>query len=171
MTPHRAVDRLYDAAGYLAALFLIGTLAMVLLGVAGRLLHFHVPGTDAYAGYCMAAAGFLALAHTLKRGEHIRVTLIVERLGGAHRRRLELWALAAGTLLAALFAWFSVRLCWQSYDFNDISTGNDATPLWIPQLAMAAGTVVLLVALVDELIREIRGTRRPAAQSEPRFNE
>ena len=46
--------------------------------IVGRLLGFNVPGTDAYAGYCMAAAGFLALAHTLKRGEHIRVTLLLE---------------------------------------------------------------------------------------------
>ncbi len=41
---------------YLAALFLVGTLAMVLLGIAGRLLDFHIAGTDAYAGYCMAGA-------------------------------------------------------------------------------------------------------------------
>jgi TRAP-type C4-dicarboxylate transport system permease small subunit len=171
MTPRQVLDRLYDAAGYLAAFFLVGTLAMVLVGIAGRLMHFHLPGTDAYAGYCMAAAGFLALAHTLKRGEHIRVTLVVERLGPPNRRRLELWALAVGALLAALFAWFSVRLAWQSYDFNDISTGNDATPLWIPQLAMALGTLILFVALVDELVLEFRGKRRKGAQAEPRFNE
>ena len=85
MTLRRILDGLYDAAGYLAALFLVGTLAMVLVGIAGRLLHFHVPGTDAYAGYAMAAAGFLALAHTLKRGEHIRVTLLVERPSRRHR--------------------------------------------------------------------------------------
>ena len=153
------LDRLYDAAGYLAALFLVGTLAMVLTGIAGRLLHFHVPGTDSYAGYCMAASGFLALAHTLKRGEHIRVTLILEHLGVRAQRGLELWALGAATLLAALFAFYSVRLAFQSWQFNDISTGNDATPLWIPQLAMAAGTVVLLVAFVDELVLELAGAR------------
>ena len=66
---------------------MVGTLAMVLPGIAGRLLDFHVPGTDAYAGYCMAAAGFLALAHTLKRGEHIRVTLILEHLGATRAAR------------------------------------------------------------------------------------
>ena len=71
------LDRLYNAAGVLAALFLVGTLGMVLTGIAGRIFHFHVPGTDSYAGYCMAAAGFLALAHTFKRGEHIRVTLLL----------------------------------------------------------------------------------------------
>ena len=59
------LDRLYDAAAWLAALFLVGTLAMVLLAIAGRMLGWYIPGTDAYAGYCMAASGFLALAHTL----------------------------------------------------------------------------------------------------------
>ena len=165
------LDRLYNAAGILAALFMVGTLAMVILGIAGRLLNFHVPGTDSYAGYCMAAAGFLALAHTMKRGEHIRVTLLLEHVGAKAQRALELWALSVATLLAALFAFYSARLAWQSWQFNDISTGNDATPLWIPQLAMAAGTLVLLVALVDDLVLEWRGARVPKAPAEALRNE
>jgi len=165
------LDRLYNAAGYLAALFLVGTLAMVLTGIAGRLLNFHVPGTDSYAGYCMAASGFLALAHTLKRGDHIRVTLILEHLGAKAQRGLELWALGAATLLAALFAYFSVRLAFQSWQFNDVSTGNDATPLWIPQLTMAVGTIVLLVAFVDDFVLELRGKRIPKMPSEALHNE
>jgi len=167
----RALDATYNAAGFLAALFLIGTLAMVLLGIAGRLLDFHVPGTDAYAGYCMAGAGFLALAHTLKRGEHIRVTLLLERLTGTAHRALTLWTFAAGALLAMLFAWYSTRLAWQSFDFHDISTANDATPLWIPQLTMAVGTVIFAIALVDELVLEIRGERKAVVPSEALRNE
>jgi len=165
------LDRLYNAAGVLAALFLVGTLLMVLAGIAGRLLNFNVPGTDSYAGYCMAAAGFLALAHTLKRGEHIRVTLILEHLGPKSQRALELWALGVATLLSALFAYYSVRLSWQSWDFHDISTGNDATPLWIPQLTMALGTVVLCIAFVDEFVLEWRGARLAKMPDEALHNE
>ncbi|MFM7506437.1 MAG: TRAP transporter small permease [Rubrivivax sp.] len=161
----RALDALYDGAAWLAALAMVGLLAMVLLTILSRQLHFHVPGTDAYAGYLMAAAGFLALAHTLKKGEHIRVTLLIGRLEGAARRAMELWALAAAAALAGLFAWYSARLVWQSRLFNDISTGNDATPLWIPQLAMAAGTLVLFVALVDELVLAATNRRATTDQS------
>jgi len=166
-----ALDRLYIAAGILAALFLVGTLLMVIAGIAGRLLNFNVPGTDAYAGYCMAAAGFLALAHTLKRGEHIRVTLILEHLGPGPQRALELWALGVATLLSALFAYYSVRLSWQSWDFHDISTGNDATPLWLPQLTMGLGTVVLCIAFVDEFVLEWRGARLAKMPDEALHNE
>lgn len=167
----RALDRLYAAASAVAAFFMVGTLAMVLTAIAGRLLHFHVPGTDAYAGYCMAAAGFLALAGTLKRGEHIRVTLIVERLAGRSRRGLELWALGVAAVLAVLFAWYSSRLAWQSWDYHDISTANDATPLWIPQLAMAIGTIVLAIALADELVAEWLSRRRKSAPADALHNE
>ena len=167
----RLLDALYDGAAWLAALFMIGLLGMVLLAIVSRLLHFHVPGTDAYAGYLMAGAGFLALAHTLKRGEHIRVTLLLGRLQGGARRGLEIWALAAATALAALFAFYSVRLAWQSRQFHDISTGNDATPLWIPQLGMAIGTTILFIAFVDELVLELRGRRSHAVPDEAVRNE
>ena len=103
--------------------------------------HFHVPGTDAYAGYLMAGSGFLALAHTLKRGEHIRVTLLLRaRCTARARRGSRSGRWRRPRCSRALFACYSVRLAWQSRAFNDISTGNDATPLWIPQLAMAVGT-------------------------------
>ena len=171
MTVRRSLDALYDAAGYLAALFMVGTLAMVLLGIGGRLGNWFVPGTDAYAGYCMAAAGFLALAHTFRRGEHIRVTLILEHVGVKARRGLELWSLSAGSLLAALLAYYSARLAFQSWDFNDISTGNDATPLWIPQIAMALGSLVLAIALVDALVLEWQGIRAHAVPEEALHHE
>lgn len=164
----RMLNALYDGGAWLAALFMIGVLIMVLLSVLGRLLHFHVPGTDAYAGYAMAAAGFLAMAHTLKRNEHIRVTLLLGKLSGGARRGMELWALSVAVLLAGLFAWFSVRLVLQSIEFHDISTGNDATPLWIPQLAMAVGTGVLLIAFVDEWVAEFSGRRQYNSGSETR---
>jgi len=167
----RALDRLYDGCAALAACFMVGLLVAVLLSVIGRQLHFNIPGIDAYAGYLMAGAGFLALAHTLKRGEHIRVTLLIGRLQGTSQRAMELWALFAASLLALLAAFYSVRLAWQSYSFHDISTANDATPLWIPQLSMALGTAVLAIAFLDELVLEARGKRLPAMPEEATRNE
>jgi TRAP-type C4-dicarboxylate transport system permease small subunit len=167
----RTLDGLYDAAAWLGALAMIGVLVWVLLSIVSRQLGFNVPGIDAYAGYCMASAGFLALAHTLKRNEHIRVTLLIGRLKGRPGRALRIWALTAAVLLAALFAYYSVRLAWQSHVINDVSTGNDATPLWIPQLTMALGTVVLFIAFIDEWMLELRGERVDIVPEEALHNE
>ena len=165
------LDGLYDAAAWVAAVFMVGTLVSVLAGIVDRYLALGLRGTDMYAGYCMAGAGFLALAHTLKRGEHIRVTLILQKLKGTAKHRFEIWALFAATLLAALFAFYSIKLSYQSWAFHDISTGNDATPLWIPQISMAVGTVVLLIAFIDELVLEIRGKRVVPNNDEMLHNE
>jgi TRAP-type C4-dicarboxylate transport system permease small subunit len=167
----KALDALYDSAAALAALFMVGLLGMVLLSILGRQLHFHLPGTDAYAGYLMAAAGFLALAHTLKRGEHIRVTLVLSALKGRWKRGLEIWAFGFATALSSMFAFYSCRLAWQSHTFHDISTSNDATPLWLPQIAMAVGTVILAIAFLDELVLEITGKRVKRSSDEALRNE
>ncbi len=167
----RLLNAIYASTAALAALCMCGLLCMVLLSIVSRQLHFHVPGTDAYAGYLMAGAGFLALAHTLKKGEHIRVTLVLGLFQGSARRGVEIFSLVLANLLAGLFAFYSCRLVWQSIEFHDISTGNDATPLWIPQLAMALGTVIFALAFVDELVLEILGKRVATENGESLRNE
>ncbi len=167
----RFLDALYDAAAALAAVCMVALLVMVMASILGRQLHFNLPGVDAYAGYMMAGAGFLALAHTLKRGEHIRVTLLTSALRGAWKRGFEIWALFAASALAVLSAFYSGKLAWQSYAFHDISTSNDATPLWLPQLSMAFGTLVLAVAFIDEFVLELRGERVAVQSEEASHNE
>ena len=167
----RLLNLLYDGAAALAALCMVLLLGMVLLSIVSRQFNFHVPGTDAYAGYLMAASGFLALAHTLKRGEHIRVTLLLGMLRGRWKKGFELWALGLASMLAVLYAFYSCKLAWQSHSFNDISTGSDATPLWLPQLAMAIGTSVLALAFVDELVLEMLGRRQERSSGEALRNE
>jgi TRAP-type C4-dicarboxylate transport system permease small subunit len=167
----RALDRLYDATAALGAVAMVLLLAMILLSVVSRQIGFNVGGIDAYAGYMMAGAGFLAMAHTLKRGEHIRVTLLLASLKGKSKHALELWALFAASLLALLSAFYSCKLAWQSYTFHDISTSNDATPLWLPQIMMALGTIVLAIAFIDELVLEIRGERFVPVSDEATRNE
>lgn len=158
----KTLDALYTGAAWLAAFFMIGVLVMVLLSMLGRMFQFYIPGTDAYAGYAMAGAGFLALAHTLKSGEHIRVTLVIDKLTGGARRGLELWSLSVAVLLSGLLAVYAWRLAWQSHQFHDISTAADATALWIPQILMGLGTSVLLIAFVDEWVLEFQRKRSHA---------
>ena len=167
----KLLDGIYTSAAALAALFMVGLLLMVLLSIVSRQLHFHAPGVDAYAGYLMAASGFLAMAHTLKRGEHIRVTLLLNALQGRWKKGMELFALGLAVLLALLFAYYCCKLAWQSHAFNDISTGNDATPLWIPQLTMAWGALIFAVAFVDEAVLEIQNRRIAPVSGEALRNE
>lgn len=148
---------LYNAALWLAGLFMIALLATIVLSILGRQLDFYIRGIDSYAGYFMAAASFLALAGTLVKGDHIRVTLVIGRLTGKARRGLELFCLVMAVAITGAFAFYSAKMAWWSWKFNDMSTGNDATPLWIPQIGMALGVIVLLIAFVEELVLVVLG--------------
>ncbi len=163
----RLLDCIYTAAGVLAAVFMIGVLVCITLSIAVRQVSMHIPGLDAYAGYCMAAAGFLALAYTFKKGEHIRVTLLLASLQPRARIRLDAFALLIATIIAANLAWFSCKLVLDSHAYHDISTGEDATALWIPQLSMAIGTVIFFIALLDETICRFRGQPERHLQEAP----
>ena len=145
----RTLNAFYAALMALAAVALLAAFVCVMLGIIDRQLGLGLRGLDAYAGYGIAAALFLALPGTLQKGEHIRVTLVLQRLPARWRALLEWWSLAAGVALSAILAGYAVRLVWVSRLTNDISQGSDATPLWLPQLAMALGCVGLLVALID----------------------
>ena len=146
----RAVlDRIYDLCGIAAALFLLAIGVLILWQVGARWIGASSQGLSEYAGYCMAGSSFLALAHTLRHGGHIRVLLFLQRLDGWRRRAAELWCLGAGVYLAGYLAWFSIKMVAVSYQLGDVSEGYDATRLWIPQSAMAFGSAVLFLALVD----------------------
>jgi len=150
----RALDGLYLAGGVLAAVFLVLILVIIVAQMVARWSGHVFPGSTDYAGYCMASASFFAMAYALNRGAHIRVSLFLAKLG-RYRRWAEIWCFGIGALLAAYFAWYAIKAVYWSHKLNDVSQGLDATPVWIPQLAMAAGTTLLAIALADNLLRVI----------------
>jgi TRAP-type C4-dicarboxylate transport system permease small subunit len=146
------LDRLYFASGVVAAGFLIAILLLILIQMLARWTGEVFPGAPDYAGYCVAAASFFAFAHALNRGAHIRVSILLNAVGGKGRRILEAWCFAIGTALAWYFFYYATKTTYWSWKFQDISQGQDATPIWIPQLAMVIGSFLFAVALTDHLI-------------------
>ena len=162
----KSLHALYRACGALAGAALVAMLAMIALNIAGGVFGFFIRGLDAYAGYLMAAASFLALAYTLKAGEHIRVTLLLLRLPTHLRRGVEIACLLLAATITGYFAWHSVDMVYISWRLGDVSQATDQTPLWIPQSLMAFGVVVLFVAFVEETIDEIMGRRTPPPKTD-----
>lgn len=164
------LDTIYNVSGAIAALALLSILAIMLAQVLARWTSTTFPGSTDYAGYAMATGSFFAFAYALNHGAHIRVSLFLQRFSGRRRRAVELWCYGVGAFLACYFAWFAVKAVRVSYVLGDISQGQDATPLWLPQLAMGFGTVVLAIVLIDRFVQilfgvelHLREDQRPAA--------
>jgi TRAP-type C4-dicarboxylate transport system permease small subunit len=104
----------------------------------------------------LAGATFLALAHTLRSGGHIRVNLVVSRFRPSVQVWFEAFALIISILLVGYAAWFMIALVLESIHYGDVSSGIVPVPLWIPQSVAAFGIALLWVAVVHTLADLIR---------------
>jgi TRAP-type C4-dicarboxylate transport system permease small subunit len=162
----RFLDALYLVSGWLAGVSLVAIFVLMMFLSIGREINFNIPSGDDFAAWALVAMAFFGLAHTFKRGEMIRVGLLIERLPGRLRQAAELVTLTVASGFIGYFTWQAGRLAHDSWRFNDMSTGVVSVPLWIPQLAMVIGLGILLIALVDEWIIVARGGK-PTYQPEP----
>lgn len=173
----RVLDGVYLASGAIAAFFMVTILALIVVGMVARWTSVAVPGTTEFAGYAMAATSFFALSHALTRGAHIRVSILLNS-SRFLKRWLDVFAVFGAAIIATYFARFAIKANMFSEMLNDRTQGQDQipewlvalfrldfsgaasagnalvyTPVWIPQLAMSIGTVLLAVALWDTLYR------------------
>ncbi len=160
------VDALYALGAAVGGLCLIGIVVLVVAQAVFRWMAAPLAGAPELAGYAMANSFFLPLAYAFRNAAHIRVSLLIDRLGGARRRTAELICLAVGFGLASLLAVFMCRMAQVSYQIGEVSQGADATPLWIPQSGMALGSVLFAIALADSLIESFHDLRRPISATQ-----
>jgi len=146
------LDTLYQVSGILAALSLIAILSLIVVQMLARWTGEVFPGAPNYAGYAMAAASFLAFASALNKGAHIRVAIVLNALPVRLRWLMEIWCFGIGAATMWYFVYFAYRFVYWSWKFNDISQGQDRTPLWIPQSLMLVGAAILAIALTDHLL-------------------
>jgi TRAP-type C4-dicarboxylate transport system permease small subunit len=155
----RGLDALYAVGAALAALSLFGIFLVMMAQVGLRFLERQFPGADDISAYLCVATTFFALALTFKRGELIRVGLLLERLSPGPRRIAEMVALALAAAGAAYAVWWTLDDVLFSYEIEDLAQGPLPIPLWIPKMAMPAGAGILLVAVLDELAIVLGGGR------------
>src|SRR3954451_15493038 len=159
----RLLDRLYAAAAVLAAVCLASIAAVMLLQAGMRELNLPFPGADDIVSWLCAASAFFALGHTFRRGELVRVSLVLARLAPGARRHAESACLIGAAVVAGYTAWAIAKFVYESWQFKELAQGLIQIPIWMPQMSLVIGCAIFLVAVADELITHLRGAK-PAYQ-------
>lgn len=153
----RVLDSIYVASGVLAAVSLVGMTAVMWLNSALRQVGVFFRGADDIVAYLCAATGFLALAYTFRRGELVRVRLVIDLLPPKARRIAEIVPLGAAVFIVGYVLWASALFVYESWKLGEMGTGLLPIPIWIPQMSLVCGVFVLAVAVVDEFVVLVTG--------------
>ena len=155
----KTLDFLYDAAGYLAAFFVLGIFVLMIAQTVLRETGLKSGGMDDLVAWFCAAAAFLAFAHTFRYGDFVRVTLLIDKLGPRARRLQEAGSLAIAALFTGYLAFWATKYMYESWQYKEMSQGLLVIPIWIPQLSFSVGATLLFVAIVDQLVQVLRGRK------------
>ncbi|MGH6894288.1 MAG: TRAP transporter small permease [Dongiaceae bacterium] len=153
----RFLDRLYAASGALAAVCLAGIAAVMLAQAAMRAAGLLFRGADDIVAWLCAGSAFLAVGYTFRHGDLVRVSLLVERLPLRLRRGAEIACLGAALAVSAYAAWAVVRFVYESWKFQELAQGLIQIPIWMPQMSLVLGMLILLIAVLDEFLTLVRG--------------
>ena len=172
----RALDRLIRALARVGAALAAATLlaSMVVIGYSVVMRYFAnrpIPWVDELAGYLLVASVMLAAADTLFQGEHIRVDILVERLSARGRHVAALIGLVAVLAAAALLVVEGADMVAFSRMVDLKSNGYLEVPMWMPQILVPVGAVLMGLAAIVAFVAAWRagptaaGTRPEAAGS------
>ena len=155
----RFLNRLYYASGALGALFILALCALMIAQSVLREFGVRTGAVNDVVAWFCAAASFFSMAHAFKHGDFVRVTLLLDALSVAWRKRFEIAALLVGNIAVAYLAWWACKFTYESWEFNEVAQGLLPMPMWIPQMSFLIGAWLFFIAVVDEFVIVARGKR------------
>jgi TRAP-type C4-dicarboxylate transport system permease small subunit len=155
----RTVFRISKKCGQASAIILVIMTVHILVEIILR--GFFYTSTyvlDEFVGYGIAAMTFLTLGFALEEGSLIRVNLLLIKLRGPARRRIEIFCV----LLTLTIMLFLAKYFWSTVFFRDLNRGAVSesiaqVPMWIPEGLVFLGLIVFIIQLAAYLLRLILG--------------
>lgn len=131
-----------------AALSLATMLIYTTISVLGRFSGwFTWPGAEQLGGYTLAFLIYFGLAHSFRSGSFIRMMLVHKRVPARLRSGVEIILYILSLTYVVILTIYFFDLPRESYDFGVSSTGTFRWPLFVPQLALGLGTLLLGVQI------------------------
>jgi TRAP-type C4-dicarboxylate transport system permease small subunit len=148
---NRVSDVLNRVCELTLMLFLSAMTVAVFLEILFRyLFHFPLFWTEEFARYCLVWSSLLGASIALKRGEHIAVTLFLNRFPPPARHVMMLVAEISVAAILAVILWGGISLV--------MVTSRQLSPalrisMALPYSALPVAASVMLVHVVDHLVR------------------
>jgi len=150
------LGKVADVGTFLSSLFMI--LITVLIGLEVLLRSLFNTTTHIsteYSTYFFIALVSLGLGYTMKEDGHIRITLLTGRLKGKPKMIQELAVTMLALAISAFLLYFSVLMAYDTYSLGMKADTVSETPLYIPQITIPIGVLLLIFQLISRILRII----------------
>lgn len=112
--------------------------------------------SDELVGYLLVGVSFLSLALCQSRGAFHRVEMVQMRLGPRGQALSSLIFDVLSFAYIGVTGWYFVQFVMSSYRREVMASTVLATPLWIPETVMVLGAAMLLLALAQSIVNDVR---------------
>ncbi len=144
-----ASRRFNEVLATIAGGITIAMMMLVVVDVTGReLFNSPITGGLETAQIMLAYLIFLSFTYALVVGGHVRMTLVMDRLGRRLRLVAELLAGALGFTLFSLLTWGGWVQFWDSWVVKEYMPAAVELPFWVPKFAVPVGMFLISLQFI-----------------------
>ena len=135
---------------------MLSIVGLILVEIVLRtLFHTSTLISDEFSGYMMVATIMMGVSYTFAQGSHIRITIITERLHGRAAQGLDLIVTLAALALCSYALYHSLWMVQDTFSYRILADSLSETPLYIPQVMIPVGFLLLELQLVAHFLRRL----------------
>jgi TRAP-type C4-dicarboxylate transport system permease small subunit len=124
--------------------------------ICRTLFSFSTMVSDEFSGYLMVTVVMAGLGYTLEQDSHIRITILVAKLGPRFRRFMEVLATGFALVLTLFICYHASLMVYDSYSYEMRADSISETLVYLPQLVVPLGLAGLILQLFGLLLRRCR---------------
>ena len=136
----------------LASFFLIAIIFMVLWGVFSRIINEPSSWTNTYSVYGLIAFAYVGAAGALHKNEHVRVDILLNKMSKKTQKIVEIFTYSIAFIYVLVISILTFDLAWDSYLSGVTDLTIMRTPMYIPQMTIPIGSILLLLVIKGKII-------------------
>jgi C4-dicarboxylate transporter, DctQ subunit len=113
-------------------------------------------GSDEIACFMIIWSVFFTASIGIKTGNHVKIDIFLHLMPPKMRQVVEIAGSIAAALFCIYFTYSGFFLVAEAIQVGDKTVGTIRTPLWLPQLIMPVGGILMVFRLLGQIIRQIR---------------
>jgi len=157
----RFYERVLEVSGLIAALLVFAMTALIVADVALRnFFNTTLPASVELTEYAMFYAATFAAPWLLKRGQHIRIDVLITRVRPVVGWAMEIASDLIGLVLSLLMTWYGVWMVTRSMTGGTLVVKNLIFLEWYVLWPLPVMFVLLAIEFVFRLQRVITGPRQ-----------